>query len=178
MMENRLIHKLDVLKRFRGLEMRMKNAREERDRLKVEIAQAVKNNQSIESSSSRVASLEIELEALEQALSDVQGELDEIEAFEKSKDASDLRKRMSSLEVDHKKKYKAVRSDISSLINSLNSLFESLIEYDDVRKALGEGEYGLYGFSSILRKKPYNYVSRLRMHLDSWLRGAKMLEID
>jgi len=177
-MKNRLRNKLDVMKRFQSLQGRMNRAREDRDRLNVEIDQAVKDNRSIESLSSQLASLEIEINALEGALSDVQVEIDEIEAFEKSKEANDLRKRLKALEADHKKNYKAVRENISALDGSMNSLFESLVEYDDLRKALGQGEYSIFGYSSIMRKNPYNYLSRLRMHLDSWHRGEKLLKID
>jgi len=177
-MENRLIKKIDTDKRFRILNKHIQEKRDDYSRLKVQLNEAIKRGDPVDHFTSQLASLDLELQALGEALVEVESDQGFFEKFEESKEAEKLRKRLSDLEADHKKRYKAVRADVDALHASLNSLYEALVEYDDVRKALGQGEYTVLGFSSIKRKSPYNYVGALKNSIDKWLRGAKSLHLD
>jgi len=177
-MENRLIVKVDVDKRFHAINKRIQEKREAYSRLKDQLNEAVKRGDLVDHFTSQLASLDLELQALGEALADIESERNEFDKFLKSKEADKLRKRLNELEVDYKKRYKVVQESLDALINGLNSLFEALVEYDDVRKALGQGRYYLLGFLSITREKPYNYLFNLKNSIDQWIRGAKSLGID
>jgi len=177
-MENKLLKKVGVENHYKIINKRIQEKRDEYSRLKDRLNKAVMNGDGVDHITSQLASLDHELQALGEAMSDLESDRNEYKDFLNSKEADKLRKRLSDLEDDHEKLYKAVRDGVNELRASLDALFEALVEYDDVRKSLGQGNYTILGFSSIKRKKPYSYLINLKNSIDEWLRGARSLGID
>ena len=134
------------------------------------IDRAVMDGDQASDLSSELLSMQAEADAVFRGIEKLEDEIEEAKAFEKSDEAIALRKRLKVLTGEHEKRARDVVNSAKALKKEIDELFEILVEFDRVKKALGlNGNPSEAWYRSIKRDPRYGWIIRLRGELEKWL---------
>ncbi len=171
------VKSIQLEKRIQALENSMQEKQINESEALEALDQAVVAGGGVGDLSAQVVALQAEKRSLESSINSLKDQLKIEKAFENSKEAKDLRARISELEKDHKKRDQDVRKKAQDLLQVIDDLMALLIEHDKASKALSRGVDLVGGHISIRRHKRYVWIAQLRSELEKWLDNEKWLLI-